>query len=55
MKSVNECKGILEAAIGECEQIIPSDVLESTIKYLDELLKLRNEKSWDMFPEAMGR
>ena len=55
MRSAKECQDILELAIGEVEAAIPDDVLEDTIKYLDEYEKIRIEKSWDEFPETVGR
>ena len=55
MRTVKECMDILELAIGEVEYSIPSDVLEDTIEYLKKYKKLATEKSWEMFPEKMGR
>ena len=55
MKTVDECSKILEAAIGEVDHIIPSDVLEDTIYYLKQYKKLEVAKSWDDYPESMGR
>lgn len=53
--SVAECKRVLKAAIGEMNAIIPDDVLEWTIFYLNEYVRLKIEKSWDDCPERMGR
>ena len=55
MRSVDQCKEILECAIGEVDYAIPSDVLEDTIKYLEELDRLQLEISWMKYPESMGR
>lgn len=55
MRDLDECKSILECAIGEVDYMIPSDVLEDTLEYLDELKKLRLKESYDEFPESMGR
>ena len=55
--SIDECRHVLEAAIGEIglSALIPDEVLEATLSYLDEYEKLKFEKSWDDFPERMGR
>lgn len=53
--SIEECKQVLEAAIGEANVIIPDDVLEWAISYLKEYERLKIEKSWDDCPERMGR
>ena len=55
MVDIDECKEVLELAIVEVEAVIPSEILESTIKHLEDYQKLKYEKSWDDFPEAMGR
>ena len=55
MKTVKECKEILELAIGEVDHVVPADVLESTICYLNEFEKLKVEKSWDNYPKQIGR
>lgn len=55
MVDIKECKEVLELAIGEVEAFIPSEIIESTIKHLEDYQKLKYEKSWDDFPEAMGR
>ena len=55
MRTVDECKDILELAIGEVEYSIPSDVLEDTITYLEKYKELKSDASWDKFPEMMGR
>ena len=47
-----EVKSILECAIGEVEPLIPSDVLEQTIVYLNEYEKMKSELSWSKYPEA---
>lgn len=53
--TIDECKQVLEAAIGEVNVIIPDDVLEWAIFYLEEYERLKIEKSWDDCPERMGR
>lgn len=53
--TIDECKHVLEAAIGEVNVIIPDDVLEWAIFYLKEYERLKIEKSWDDCPERMGR
>lgn len=55
MRTIEECKKILECAIGEVDYIIPHDVLEDTIQHLDDYKKLKIEKSWEDYPEGMGR
>lgn len=55
MRTIKECEDILELAIGEVDYSIPSDVLEDTITYLQELRKMKEEKSWEDYPECMGR
>lgn len=47
-----EVKSILECAIGEVESLIPFDVLEQAIVYLDEYEKMKSELSWSKYPEA---
>ncbi len=54
MRDIDECMSILECADG-IDYMIPSDVLEDTLKYLEELKKLRLKESYDDFPESMGR
>lgn len=54
MRDIDECMSILECAEG-IDWAIPSDVLEDTLEYLDELKKLRLKESYDEFPESMGR
>lgn len=49
---IEEVISILEVAIGECETIIPSDVLQDAVDYL-ELLSY--ERSWCDCEENMGR
>ena len=44
--TVNECKRVLEAAGGEVEAIIPDEVLEATIRYLDEYKRLALAESY---------
>ena len=51
---LKEVRNILELAIGECEHIIPSWVLEKSIKYLDELKEKWVSDSWK-YGEDMGR
>lgn len=55
MREIKECKSIIECAIGEVDYMIPSDVLEDTLRYLEELEELRLKDSYDDFPESMGR
>ena len=55
MRTVKECKEILELAIGEVDHTVHADILESTICYLNEFEKLKAEKSWSNYPEQMGR
>ena len=55
MVDIDECKEVLELAIGETEAVIPGEIIESTIKHLEDYQKLKYEKSWADFPEAMGR
>ena len=55
MRTVKECKEILELAIGAVDHVVPADILESTICYLNEFEKLKAEKSWSNYPEQMGR
>lgn len=50
--TVVEVKSILECAIGEVEPLIPSDVLEQTIAYLNEYEQMKSELSWSKYPEA---
>lgn len=50
--TIAEVKSILECAIGEVEEIIPSDVLEETIAYLTEYENMKSEDSWDKYPEG---
>lgn len=50
--TVVEVKAILECAIGEVEPLIPSDVLEQTIVYLNEYEQMKSELSWSKYPEA---
>ena len=49
------CKEILEIAMDDVRAFIPDGIIESTIFYLSEYEKLKAEKSWTDFPEAMGR
>ena len=53
--STDECKQVLEAAIGEANAIIPDEVLEWAIFYINEYIRLKIEKSWAESPERMGR
>jgi len=39
MRSIKECKNILELAIGYTESVIPSEILRDTIAYLDNYEK----------------
>lgn len=39
MRSIKECKDILELAIGYTESVIPSEILRDTISYLDNYEK----------------
>ena len=52
---INEVMNVLEAAIGETECVIPSQVLESAVEYLKEYEDLKSVESWRKFPESMGR
>ena len=52
---INEVMNVLEAAIGETECVIPSQVLESALEYLKEYKDLKSVESWREFPECMGR
>lgn len=49
--SIEDCINILECAIGEVDYIIPSEVLEQVIIYLNRCDELEVEKSWTLFPE----
>ena len=51
-KQVDATIKILESAIGECEAVIPSNVLQDAVDYL-ELLSY--ERSWCNCSEDMGR
>ena len=54
--SIDECKEVLETAIGEgLDAIIPDKILEATIAYLDAYERLESEMSWIASPERMGR
>lgn len=55
MISADECKRVLELAIGEAEYVIPEDVLKAAIHYISEYQRLEIETSWDRCPETMGR
>ena len=52
---IEEVINVLEAAIGEVECIIPSEILESAVEYLKEYEDLKSVESWRKFPESMGR
>ena len=65
-RSIKECQDILEVAIGEVEYHIPSDVLEQTLEYLEELKqkrtelkkmkkeceKMRSDALWSKYPDG---
>lgn len=55
MRSVDECKEVLELAKGEAEAIIPSEIIDDTIQHLTDYQKLECEMSWCRNPEGMGR
>ena len=55
MTSVDECISILEMAIGEAEHILPSEVIEDIMEYLRDYKRMKTAKSWDEYPECMGR
>ena len=55
MITPDECKTILESAIGEVEAVIPDDVLEASIHYIEEYKRLDLEDSFTRFPEAMEK
>lgn len=50
--TIAEVKSILECAIGEVEEVIPSDVLEQIIAYLMEYENMKSEDSWDKYSEG---
>ena len=52
---IEEVINVLEAAIGEAEYVIPSEILESAVEYLKEYEDLKSVESWRKFPESMGR
>ena len=54
IKTVDECKKILELAIGEVDHVIPADVLEATIYYLEDYEKVKSKLGWIKYPERMG-
>ena len=49
--SIEDCINILECAIGEVDYMIPSEVLEQVIVYLNRCDELEVERSWTLFPE----
>lgn len=51
---IKEVMNVLEAAIGETEYIIPSQILECAVEYLKEYKDLKSAESWREFPESMG-
>lgn len=51
---IKEVMNVLEAAIGEAEYIIPSQILECAVEYLKEYKDLKSVESWREFPESMG-
>lgn len=51
-KELRETIDILEAGIGECDHVIPSNVLQDAIDYLE---LLAYERSWCGCSEDMGR
>lgn len=51
---IKEVMNVLEAAIGEAEYIIPSQILECAVEYLKEHEDLKSAESWREFPESMG-
>ena len=55
MKTTKEVKDILELAVGEVDYVIPSDVLEDCITYLDDYERMKSAQSWADYPENMGR
>ena len=52
---IEEVINVLEAAVGEAEYVIPSEILESAVEYLKEYEDLKSVESWRKFPESMGR
>ena len=50
MRSIKECKNILELAIGYTESVIPSEILRDTISYLDNYEK---EIAWKDITEPV--
>lgn len=53
--NINTCMEALELAMDDVSAHIPAIVIESTLFYLNEYKRLKNNKSWEDFPEAMGR
>lgn len=53
--TVKEVKEILELAMGEVESLIPSDVIEQILLYLTEYEDMKIAKSWEEYPEEMGK
>ena len=53
--SASECTQVLEAAIGEVNAIIPDEVLEWAVFYINEYIRLKIEKDWTDCPERIGR
>lgn len=51
---IKEVMNVLEAAIGETEYVIPSQILECAVEYLKEYEDLKRAESWREFPESMG-
>lgn len=50
--SLKEVIDILELAIGEVDERIPSDVLECAISYLREHEQMKINETWDKYPDA---
>ena len=48
---VEECKRVLECAIGEAPHVLPDDVIRATLWYLNEYKRLKNILTWDECPE----
>ena len=55
MRTVDECISILEIAEGEVSHVIPDDVLNDIIFYLEEYKILESNDSWERFPDRMGK
>ena len=49
--SADECISVLECALGEAQSVIPDEILQASIGYIEEYKILRSEISWYECPE----